>query len=70
MVLLDTEEGGVTSTASSALNFPTNIKKVNRRKATSHMGVISTEVLPLFILALAIFYYLISVIRFNIEKIP
>jgi hypothetical protein len=37
--------GIVTITGSSALNWVVSMKKVNRRKATSHIAVMSTFVL-------------------------
>ena len=67
--LLDTEPGGVISTASDGLNCVANMKKVNNRNATSHIAVISTVVLPRFILALPIIYFLI-IIRFISLKFP
>src|SRR3546814_13040245 len=59
----EVEEGVVTVTTSSGRNCDTRMKKVNSRKATSTIAVMSTHVLFLFGLTLAIllillFYYL------------
>jgi hypothetical protein len=51
----DTELGVVTAMASEGLNLVVRIKKDNKRKATSHMAVMSMEVLLRGNLALPIF---------------
>ena len=51
---------GLTSTASEGLNWPVNMKKDNNRNATSHIAVISTLVLPRFILALPMNFLFIN----------
>jgi hypothetical protein len=51
-----TELGVVTVMASDALNFVVKMKKLSSKKATSHIAVISTEVLFLGSLGLDIIY--------------
>jgi hypothetical protein len=43
--VVETDFGVTTESASGGLNFVVNMKKDNRRKATSHIAVMSTEVL-------------------------
>jgi hypothetical protein len=56
-------EGVTTSTGSSGLNFVVSMKKVNKRNATSHMGVMSTRVLLCAIFTLGILLLLVQYIN-------
>jgi len=44
-LISEMEEGVSTITGSSGLNFVVSMKKVSNRKATSHMAVMSIDVL-------------------------
>src|SRR5580704_6855630 len=57
-VLVDTELGVTTVSASGGLNLVARIKKESNRKATSHIAVMSMFVLFLGNFALPIFLYL------------
>ena len=52
--------GGVIVTASSGRNFAVNMKNVSRRKATSHIAVISSETLCRLALTFGITIFILN----------
>ena len=56
ILISDTDVGVATSTGSFFVKLEVSIKKVSNRNATSHMAVISTQVLFLLTFALGMFF--------------